>query len=255
MSDTKKKQRVVLIHTTYGDIKVKLYNETPLHRDNFIKLVEDGFYDSLLFHRVISDFMVQGGDPDSKNAGQGKALGNGGPGYTIPAEFNETVFHKRGALAAAREGDNVNPTRASSGSQFYIVQGRVFDEKKLDQLEGQRMNQFWAQAFQNCLEQPENKDLRDRYVDLRKANNQEGTEAFMDELRPTLDQEVAKYKFSEEQRKAYTTVGGSPHLDDVYTVFGEVIEGMDIIDSIAQVQTDRRNRPLVDVRFSAEVVK
>lgn len=197
--DNRKK---VLISTDYGDITIALYNETPKHRDNFIKLAESGFYDGTLFHRVIKYFMIQGGDPDSKNAAPGATLGNGGPGYTIPAEINPKFFHKKGALAAARQGDQVNPKRASSGSQFYIVQGKPTPEADLKIYE-QRMN----------------------------------------------------VKFSPEQIKAYTTVGGAYHLDGAYTIFGEVVDGLDVIDKIADVQVDRMNRPVKDIKMTVKVIK
>ncbi|GIV42359.1 MAG: peptidyl-prolyl cis-trans isomerase [Vicingaceae bacterium] len=197
------KRTKVKIETSMGTIVVELYNETPKHRDNFIKLVQKGFYDGTLFHRVIREFMIQGGDPDSKNAKKGAILGNGGPGYTIPAEFKPHLFHKKGALAAARLGDDINPKKESSGSQFYIVQGRKFT---VDQLK-------------------------------------------MYEVR-------LKTKFSEEQIKAYTTLGGAPHLDGSYTVFGQVVNGLDVVDKIASVPTDQYDRPLEDVKvLSMKILK
>ena len=202
----KKREAKFQIVTEFGTIKIKLYNETPLHRDNFIKLTKEGFYTDLLFHRVIKKFMIQGGDPDSKNAEPGKLLGNGDLGYTIPAEFNPKFYHRRGVLAAAREGDQVNPEKKSSASQFYILQGRVFRSGELDSLQTKLLAS-------------------------------------------------GKVKFSEEQRKAYTTIGGYPTLDNNYTIFGEVIEGMDVVDKIAQQPTDPRNRPLKDVRFSISKIK
>ncbi len=193
----------VLIKTTMGDIVVKLYDTTETHRDNFIKLVKEHYYDGLLFHRVITDFMIQGGDPTSKNAPAGKMLGNGGPGYTLPAEILPKYYHKRGALAAARTGDQMNPTRRSSGSQFYIVTGRVYTDAELNKLE--------------------------------KSMNT---------------------KFTPEQRKAYTTVGGTPFLDGQYTVFGEVVKGMDVVDKISRVPRDKNDRPKQDVKIiSMEIVK
>jgi cyclophilin family peptidyl-prolyl cis-trans isomerase len=201
------KETTVLIKTTLGDVKVKLYNETPLHRDNFIRLVKSHSYDSTLFHRVIKSFMIQGGDPDSKKAAEGVQLGNGEMGSSVPAEFKPGLFHKKGALAAARQGDNVNPEKKSSSCQFYIVQGKVFNDADLDRLE-LRINSSGA------------------------------------------------YKFSPEQRQAYKTIGGTPHLDTGYTVFGEVVEGMDVVEKIAAVQVDRNDRPLVDVRvLKMEIVK
>ena len=204
----KDRKRDVLMQTTMGEIVIRLSDSTPLHRDNFLKLVKVGYYDSALFHRVIKDFMIQGGDPESKRAAAGKPLGNGGPGYTVPAEFRKTLFHKKGVIAAARSGDNVNPTKASSGSQFYIAQGRLFSDAGLDSVETFRLN---------------------------------------------------GRKIPPEQRAVYKTIGGIPHLDQGYTVYGEVVKGLDIVDKIAAVQTSRaqdRDRPLQDVRITkAKLIK
>ncbi|MDR0972065.1 MAG: peptidylprolyl isomerase [Bacteroidales bacterium] len=193
---------MVLIKTDYGDMKVVLYNETPQHRDNFIKLAKEGFFDGTLFHRVIDGFMIQGGDPDSKTAKKGQQLGQGGPSYTIPAEFNNSLIHKKGALAAARMADQVNPQKASSGSQFYISQGKVYSNEELNNLE-----------------------------------NRMGV------------------RFNDIQRKAYTTEGGVPFLDYQYTVFGQVIEGLDVIDKIAKVKKDRADRPLEDIKMSVSIIE
>ncbi len=197
MSQTKTDKKVVkfVIHTDYGDMKGILYNETPKHRDNFVKLAESGFYDGTLFHRVISGFMIQGGDPDSKNAKPGQQLGMGGPGYTVPAEFNKNFIHKKGALAAARMGDQGNPTKASSGSQFYIVQGKKVPAAQLG------------------------------------AN------------------------YTAEQKTVYETVGGVPFLDTQYTVYGEITEGLDVIDKIAAVQKDGSDRPAKDVKMTVKIVE
>jgi peptidyl-prolyl cis-trans isomerase B (cyclophilin B) len=204
----KDRKRDVLLQTNYGDIIVRLYDSTPLHRDNFLKLVKTGFYDSVLFHRVIQDFMIQSGDPNSKQAKPGQPLGNGGPGYTIPAEFRPTIFHKKGVIAAARQNDNVNPQKASSGSQFYIVKGKTFTDAGLDSLEISRLN---------------------------------------------------GRKIPPEQREVYKTIGGVPHLDQAYTVFGEVVKGLDVVDKIAAVQTSKaadRDRPLEDVKIvKAKLIK
>ena len=204
----KDRKRDVLMQTTMGDMVIRLSDSTPLHRDNFLKLVKVGFYDSVLFHRVIKNFMIQGGDPNSKRAVAGEPLGNGGPGYTIPAEFRKTLFHKKGALAAARTGDNVNPEKASSGSQFYIAQGKVFTDAGLDSVETFRLS---------------------------------------------------GRKIPANQREVYKTIGGIPHLDQGYTVYGEVVKGLDVLDKIAAVQTSRgqdRDRPLQDVRIiKAKLIK
>ena len=185
------KEHVVLISTSLGDMKVKLYDSTPKHRDNFLKLAQENFYDSLLFHRVIPNFMIQGGDPLSKKAAPGVPLGSGDIGYTIPAEFVDSLFHKKGAICAAR---TENPEKASSGCQFYIVQGQVLTNEQVSMMEQQR-----------------------------------------------------GIILSEKQKQLYTTVGGSPWLDKGYTVFGEVIEGLDVIDKIAAVKTAPGDRPLQDV--------
>jgi cyclophilin family peptidyl-prolyl cis-trans isomerase len=203
----KKEDKVVLITTSMGEIVVDLYDETPLHKANFIKLVESNFYDSLLFHRVISSFMIQGGDPQSKGATEGVQLGNGGPGYTIPAEIQDSLFHKKGALSAARMGDNINPEKESSGSQFYIVQGKVYSKEQLD-------------AMQNNIRRT-------------KPN----------------------FKFTNKQVIAYTTVGGTPFLDGGYTVFGEVIYGLGVIDKIALVDKNSFDRPLTDVLMKMETIE
>lgn len=192
-----KTQSIVEFTTNLGVLKVKLYDETPMHKDNFLELVEEKYYDSILFHRVIPNFMIQAGDPMSKKAKPGAFLGSGGKQYTIPAEFNPKYIHKKGALAAARQGDNVNPQKESSGSQFYIVQGRTFTDEELDMIQKQ----------------------------------------------------YKRIPFTPEQREIYKTIGGTPHLDYSYTVFGEVIEGLDIVDLIASQATDRNNRPITDVRI------
>lgn len=197
------RSNMIEMQTTAGRLVIELYDQTPQHRDNFIKLAESGYYDSLLFHRVINQFMIQGGDPDSKNAPKGKQLGQGGPGYTVPAEFVDSLLHVKGALAAARTGDMVNPTKASSGSQFYIVQGRVFSDSELNNFE------------------------------MRSGR-----------------------KYTEAQRELYKTVGGTPHLDGAYTVYGRVVEGLDVIDKIASSPTAPGDRPVEDVRIlSVKVLK
>ena len=242
------KETVLKIETSMGDIKVKLYNETPKHRDNFIKLAKDGTYNGTLFHRVIKDFMVQAGDPESKNAPKGKMLGSGDVGYTVPAEFvYPKYFHKKGALSAARQGDEVNPKKGSSGCQFYIVTGKVFNDSTLLNMEQQKNQNKVTEAF-NALAQKHMKEI----YKMRKANDQDGLYALQDTLFIQAEAEAAKqpdFHFTPEQIKAYTTVGGTPHLDGEYTVFGEVVEGMDIVDKIQQVKTDRSDRPEEDVKI------
>lgn len=192
----------VQISTEYGDIVIRLYDETPIHRDNFIKLAKEGFFDGTLFHRVINQFMIQGGDPLSKDAQPGQSLGSGGPGYTLPAEILPGVYHKKGAVAAARQGDQINPERRSSGSQFYIVHGRVFSNEEIDVM-----------------------------------------------------QQRAGITFSEAQRNLYSSVGGAPHLDGGYTIFGEVISGLDVVDRIAGVQTAAADRPVKDIQITVTVIE
>ena len=242
------KETVLKIETSMGDIKVKLYNETPKHRDNFIKLAKDGTYNGTLFHRVIKDFMVQAGDPESKNAPKGKMLGSGDVGYTVPAEFvYPKYFHKKGALSAARQGDEVNPKKESSGCQFYIVTGKVFNDSTLLNMEQQKNQNKVTEAF-NALAQKHMKEI----YKMRKANDQDGLYALQDTLFIQAEAEAAKqpdFHFTPEQITAYTTVGGTPHLDGEYTVFGEVVEGMDIVDKIQQVKTDRSDRPEEDVKI------
>ena len=242
------KETVLKIETSMGDIKVKLYNETPKHRDNFIKLAKDGTYNGTLFHRVIKDFMVQAGDPESKNAPKGKMLGSGDVGYTVPAEFvYPKYFHKKGALSAARQGDEVNPKKESSGCQFYIVTGKVFNDSTLLNMEQQKNQNKVTEAF-NALAQKHMKEI----YKMRKANDQDGLYALQDTLFIQAEAEAAKqpdFHFTPEQIKAYTTVGGTPHLDGEYTVFGEVVEGMEIVDKIQQVKTDRSDRPEEDVKI------
>ena len=242
------KETVLKIETSMGDIKVKLYNETPKHRDNFIKLAKDGTYNGTLFHRDIKDFMVQAGDPESKNAPKGKMLGSGDVGYTVPAEFvYPKYFHKKGALSAARQGDEVNPKKESSGCQFYIVTGKVFNDSTLLNMEQQKNQNKVTEAF-NALAQKHMKEI----YKMRKANDQDGLYALQDTLFIQAEAEAAKqpdFHFTPEQIKAYTTVGGTPHLDGEYTVFGEVVEGMDIVDKIQQVKTDRSDRPEEDVKI------
>ena len=204
------KEQLVVMETTAGTIVLKLYNETPLHRDNFRALVEEGAYDSLLFHRVIENFMIQGGDPESKRATRGQLLGEGDRNYTIPAEFrlDKGIFHRRGVLAAAREGDDVNPEQRSSAMQFYIVWGKIFDDEGLDKVQ-QRLDERTG----------------------------------------------GRVKLTPKMREVYKTVGGTPHLDGQYTVFGEVVDGLDVVEAIQQVSTDESDRPLRDVRIIKAYLK
>ena len=244
----------VLIETELGDIKVKLYNETPLHRDNFVKLVKEGYYDGLLFHRVIKDFMIQGGDPDSKGAVADRTLGSGGPGYTLPAEIVYPLyFHKKGVLAAARQGDEVNPKKESSGSQFYIVTGNLYSEGKLKSLE-QQLTQMKERNIFNRLVG----EHRSEIMQLRKNRDQEGLMALKDTLIARTHEilmEEGPVMFTPEQKTAYTSVGGAPHLDGEYTVFGEVVEGLDIVDKIQSVTTGKADRPKKDISMRMKIIE
>ncbi len=245
-------ETLVVMSTDSGDIKIRLYNETPLHRDNFIKLVEKGFYDSLLFHRVISNFMIQGGDPDSKHAQPGQMLGEGDIGYTIPAEFNPQLFHKKGALCAARQGDDVNPQKASSGCQFYIVQGRKLSENDIQQFENRINRPVLNQITDQLLKNPANAKLKEDIARFRQQGNRDSLMIAgkkLDELVLIEYKKTPHYEFSAEQKAAYASIGGTPHLDGSYTVFGEVYEGLAIIDKLGAVPTNKNDRPLKDLRI------
>lgn len=241
------KRTLVKLETTMGNITVALYNETPKHRDNFIKLVKEGVYDSTLFHRVIKQFMIQAGDPDSKNASDTAMLGSGDVGYTIPAEFNPKFFHKKGVLAAARQGDDVNPEKASSGCQFYIVTGRKFTEPQLLGMEN-KINEQREEALFDSLARQHMKEI----YKMRKVGDNAGLLELQDTLeaqaRELADKEE-KFRFTPEQIKAYSTVGGAPHLDGSYTVFGEVTEGMEVVDNIEIAKTNRADRPVENIRI------
>lgn len=241
---------LLTIKTTQGDITVRLYDETPLHRDNFVKLVREGFYNDTLFHRVIKDFMIQGGDPDSKSAPKGKVLGTGGPGYTIPAEINEQErFHKRGALCAARLGDDANPARESSGSQFYIVWGKVYKVGELKALEKQMAIQQEQTIFNALVAQH-----RGEIMTLRRSRDRVSLQALQDKLQEEtkrLCKEKGLPLFTPKQVEAYSTLGGTPFLDGGYTVFGCVEQGLDVVEKIISTKTDRNDRPVEDVRIIA----
>ncbi|MFC2449225.1 MAG: peptidylprolyl isomerase [Prevotella denticola] len=238
------------IKTTEGDIVIRLYDETPRHRDNFLKLAKNGYFNGTLFHRVIKDFMIQGGDPDSKNAPKGKILGTGGPDYTIPAEFvYPRYFHKRGALSAARTGDEVNPDRESSGSQFYIVWGKIYKPAELKQMERQMAMQQEQEVF-NLLA----KEHREEIMEFRRKRDQAGLQTLQEQLieeTKKICRQKGKPTFTTEQTEAYTTVGGTPFLDNQYTVFGEVEEGINVVERIQNRKTDRNDRPTEDVKVES----
>ncbi|MBQ1736658.1 MAG: peptidylprolyl isomerase [Muribaculaceae bacterium] len=244
---TNSKMTKVKLETTMGDIVVELYNETPQHRDNFVKLVLEGYYDGVLFHRVIKDFMIQTGDGNSKTAGPDATLGDGDPGYTIPAEFvYPKYFHKRGALAAARTGDQVNPERRSSGSQFYIVTGKIYSSDELKMMT-QRLATVKKQDIFRRLVNENHAQIET----LQRNQDNEGLNELQNRLIQQTEAEAAQSPFSltDEQIDAYTSVGGTPHLDGQYTVFGQVIEGMDVVDKIQNAQTGRMDRPVSDIKI------
>ena len=243
----------IRISTPKGDILVRLYDETPLHRDNIIKLAKEGFYDGTLFHRVIKEFMIQGGDPDSKGAPKGRSLGAGDVGYTIPAEFNPALFHKRGALAAARQGDQVNPERRSSGCQFYIVWGKKYSEGQVGQLARQMEMQAAQGVFDGLV-----REHKSEIMDLRRNRDREGLMALQEQLQAETEaivREKGLGKMSPEQKTAYTTIGGTPFLDGQYTVFGEVEEGLEVVAAIQEVATDGNDRPAADIEMKVTVVE
>ena len=249
------KEPVVVIETNYGTMKVKLYNETPQHRDNFLKLVNEGFYNDLLFHRVIKDFMIQGGDPESKNAPAGKQLGAGDVGYQIPAEFNYPKFmHKKGALSAARQGDQVNPEKKSSGCQFYIVQGKTYSDSELQRMEEGMKNQVMLRKFNELK-----KANMDKIKSMKINKDQEGLQALQQDFIKQCESYVAEHpeecKMSDEVKKIYKEIGGTPFLDGEYTVFGEIVEGLDIVDKIAAVETAPGDRPVQDVKMTKVYVE
>lgn len=241
------KETTVIMHTSLGDVTLKLYNETPLHRDNFIKLVKEGTYNGLLFHRVIKDFMVQGGDVTSKDAPMNKSLGAGDLGYTVHAEFvYPKYFHKKGALCAARTGDEVNPERASSASQFYIVTGKKYTEGELKQMEKQLENRLKQSIFARL--QTENKA---KIMQLYRNGEKEELAILRDTLVGKTELEAEKRKeeacLPAELREAYQSVGGVPFLDNQYTVYGEVVDGIEVVDAIQKVKTNKQDRPLENI--------
>lgn len=240
--------KYVTLHTTAGDIRLRLFGDTPLHQANFIKLATEGYYNDLLFHRVINDFMIQGGDPDSRNAPKGKMLGTGDPSYQLDAEIvYPHHFHRRGALAAARQGDQVNPERRSSGSQFYIVTGKTYTPEQLTQMERQLQMSAVKDEFDRLARQN-----RDSIMTMRRNRDTAGLQALQEKLVKEAQDAVAVNPpvFTPEQREAYTTVGGTPHLDGSYTVFGQVEAGMDVVDRIQHAETDRYDRPVDDIRIT-----
>lgn len=246
-----KKDYVVTIQTKFGNMVAILYDETPEHKKNFIKLAESHFYDSLLFHRVIQGFMIQGGDPESKGSDKDAKLGNGGPGYTVPAEINPAFIHQKGVLSAARLSNEVNPAKASSGSQFYIVQGRVFSKDELTTDE-----KMLNKGLQQILIKPENQALFDTLSRLYQMGDMEAYQKKVISLKPRIKAETGlelDKPIDPHRLEVYNTVGGAPHLDGEYTVFGKIIKGLEIIDWIAEQPTDQNNRPLDDIQMKVSV--
>lgn len=242
---------IITLNTSEGDIRVRLYDETPIHRDNFVKLCREGYYDQTLFHRVIKDFMIQGGDPESRTATPTQMLGTGGPDYTLKAEIKPELFHRRGTLAAARQGDEVNPERRSSGSQFYITWGQIYNEGQLRQMERQLTMMAEQQRFQQLAA-----ERKAQIMDLRRARDREGLMALQEELSAIAKADAKNAgTLSDAQREAYTTVGGVPHLDGQYTVFGEVVEGLDIVERIQNTETRPGDRPAQDIRILSTQVE
>lgn len=254
VSNPEEPRTQVLITTNYGKMVVELYNETPIHKNNFIELVNKGFYNDLQFHRVINQFMIQGGDPISKQNDSLQRVGNGGPGYTLPPEFVEGLYHRRGALAAAREGDKVNPYKYSSGSQFYIVQGSVFNESQIRAINQRRISMYGQDAFNLYLNDSANIRFKTQYLAAQKSKNREQLEKLIAEHKPGIEAVANSFKLNKHQEALYSTVGGAPHLDGGYTVFGQLIEGFDVLDSIAAVPTDKKDRPLEPVIMEMKVI-
>lgn len=251
--EKKSNESVVSIKTEFGEIKVKLFDDTPKHKENFLKLVNDGFYNDLQFHRVINHFMIQGGDPRSFNAGKNIMLGGGGPGYTIPAEIVPKYYHKKGVLAAARTGNARNPEKRSSGSQFYIIQGKVYNDEELDMMEIRINDQKKEELLKKHIAA-----MKDEIIEFKKKNDRVGFDKRFTEERELVDSIYTagpQFTYTKEQRKTYTTIGGYPSLDGEYTIFGEVIEGLDVLDKIAAVETDKQDRPINNITMQLEQIK
>ena len=262
LSAQQKKGSICEIQTEFGNIKVLLYDETPQHRDNFLKLAESGFYNGCTFHRVIKDFMIQGGDPNSKNPDYNGPLGTTGPGYTIPAEIVKGLYHKKGALAAARQGDQANPMRESSGSQFYLVQGKTHTDAELDKVEdmirqdeqrqlAMKLQGPFSEMSENqwlkTMSQEDFQKLQQQYPDsLQKVN-----ERFQRFIADSYNKQKP-FEYTDAQREVYKTKGGTPFLDNQYSVFGEIIEGLDIVDKLAAVETGEGDLPKKPLKFSVK---
>lgn len=255
-SCNRNKDYLITIRTNYGDIKLILYDQTPMHKENFIKLAKSGFYDSLLFHRVIDDFMIQTGDPNTKNLNERQTFGRGGPGYNIPAEISPNLIHEKGALAAARMGDNVNPKKESSGSQFYIVEGMVYTEKSL---RDSRVNHAELyRYFGNLIQRSGYQELNHQAIQLQMENRIDELQNLMLSYKDVIEKEYdveLDLPLSQHQIDVYTTIGGAPHLDGGYTVFGKVVEGIQVVEKIAAVETNVSDQPVQDVIMTVELNK
>ena len=247
-SFSKKPMKIEMV-TNQGNLIIKLYPETEKHQQNFIKLVNSGFYNDVLFHRVINDFMAQAGDPNSKVPNFNGQLGQSSEGETIPAEFHSKYHHKKGALAAARQPDQANPLKASSGSQFYLVKGKVFTNEQLDRIENQLNTQAQNDLLGKFIQHPNNQSYLDKVRSYQRLNQQDSLNMLINEIRPLATKGFTPFIFSQQARKDYTSIGGYPFLDGNYTVYGEVIEGLEIIDKICEVPTANGDRPIEDVKI------
>ena len=247
----------VKISTSYGDMIFMLYDETPKHRDNFKKLIHEKYYDDLLFHRIIREFMVQGGDPQSRTADSLQTLGNGGPNYTIPAEINKDIIHSKGALCAARTGDDINPNKESSGSQFYIVQGKKVSKKELEEIMNAKNYQRKQQVFNNMV--MKDTVMANRLALIQQTQGKDAVQKYiMQQLGPTIDDEYKKkeYIYDGNQVNTYMEIGGTPFLDQDYTIFGQLVSGFEVLDKIAIVYTNpQTNRPFKDIKMKISIVK
>jgi peptidyl-prolyl cis-trans isomerase B (cyclophilin B) len=252
------KDFLITIKTEHGEMHAILYDETPKHKQNFVKLAKEGYFNDLLFHRVIREFMVQGGDPTSRNAPAGTPLGNNGPGYTLPAELVPQYYHHRGALAAARKPDQVNPNKESDGSQFYLVQGKKFTEAELRDPQMRIKLEQLYNLFLQLLQRPDQQNLKNDYAQVQATNNEQAMVDFIikqkDLCEATFNVELDN-PITPEQVKAYTTEGGAPFLDGGYTVFGRLLDGLEVLDKIAAEQVDPMSRPLKDVKMTVTVAE
>ena len=251
-------RKKVEIQTIHGNMVVELFNETPVHRDNFLKLVNEGFYNDLLFHRVISEFMLQGGDPNSRSAPTTKQLGTGGPGYTLPAEIIPGMVHTKGALAAARQGDQVNPEKRSSGSQFYIVQGRKYNAADLKRQVKSKIARYYQTKDQAYFSSPDNVGAMEAYKKAVQEKNQALIAKEDAKLRAWVDEKYGSaptLEYTKAQLDKYATDGGTPHLDGDYTVFGQVVAGLEVIDKIAAAQKSQNDRPIEDIKMTIRIIE